>query len=131
MLMPQLVTNDSAILPDKDEIAATALRALRLPGIAELRPALVPELTLFGSTAEDGSQTALSGRADAIAFEGQKAGVVVDWKSDVAPTAEDMRVHAGQLRQYLAAAGAGRGALVYMTLGAVHWVDAQPGGDKA
>jgi ATP-dependent exoDNAse (exonuclease V) beta subunit len=51
MLMPQLATADGAILPDRDEIAATALRALRLPGIIELRSALVSELTLFSSTA--------------------------------------------------------------------------------
>jgi ATP-dependent exoDNAse (exonuclease V) beta subunit len=124
MLMPQLATSDSAILPDKDEIAATALRALRLPGIVELRPMLVPELTLFGSTAAGGSETALSGRADAVAIEPGESSIIVDWKSDVAPTAEDIRLHARQLRQYLAAAGARRGALVYMTPGTVHWLDA-------
>jgi hypothetical protein len=28
---------------------------------------------------------------------------VVDWKSDVAPTAEDIRAQAGQIRHYMAA----------------------------
>jgi ATP-dependent exoDNAse (exonuclease V) beta subunit len=123
-LMTQLIAGDGVGLPDTDEVAATSLRALRLPGIAELRPTLVPELTLFGSTAEDGIETALSGRADAIAFEEGEASAVVDWKSDIAPTAEDMRLHAGQLRHYLAAARARRGALVYMTPGTVRWVEA-------
>ena len=50
LLMTQLITDDGSGLPDKGEVATTALRALRLPGIAELRSALVPELTLFGST---------------------------------------------------------------------------------
>ena len=89
----------------------------------------MPELTLFSSTAEAGSETALSGRADAVTIEAGEASVIVDWKSDVAPTAEDIRLHAGQLRQYLASAGTRRGALVYITTGAVHWLDAPAGGD--
>jgi hypothetical protein len=120
ILTLQLATDDGA---SKDEIAATALRALRLPGIAELRATLVPELTLFGSTAEGNIETVLSGRADAIAFGDGTASVVVDWKSDVAPSTEDIQLHAGQLRDYLASANAPRGALVYMTSGTVYWVD--------
>jgi ATP-dependent exoDNAse (exonuclease V) beta subunit len=123
ILTLQLATGDGASLPGKDEIAATALRALRLPGIAELRATLVPELTLFGSTAEGNIETVLSGRADAIAFGNGTASVVVDWKSDVAPSTEDIQLHAGQLRDYLASANAPRGALVYMTPGTVYWVD--------
>src|SRR5207237_6920502 len=81
----QLAIGDGAGLPYKDEIAGTALRTLRLPGIGELRATLVPELTLFGSTAERSTETVLSGRADAIAFSEGTASAVVDWKSDVAP----------------------------------------------
>lgn len=33
-----------------------------------------------------------------------------------------MRGYASQLGDYLRATGASRGALVYMTIGAVHWV---------
>jgi RecB family exonuclease len=132
-LMLQLVVDDNgrAALPEKTEIAATALRALQLPGIAELRPVLVPELTLFGLTETDNAQTALSGRADAIAFDGARASVILDWKSDVAPTAEDIRLHTGQLRHYIAAAGAQRGALVYLTPGTVHWIESKPGGGSS
>lgn len=129
-LMLQLVVDDTgrAGLPEKAEIAATALRALQLPGIAELRPALVPELTLFDLAETDNALTALSGRADAIAFDGAQASVILDWKSDVAPSAEDIQLHTEQLRHYIAAAGAQRGALVYVTSGTVHWIDAEPGG---
>jgi CRISPR-associated exonuclease Cas4 len=128
-LIRQLAAGDggSRGLPDKDEIAGTALRTLRLPGIAELRPALVPELTLFDVTEEGNAQKALSGRADAIAFDGGEASVVIDWKSDVAPTAEDLQLHAAQVQHYIIAAGARRGALVYMTPGTVRWIDAEPG----
>ena len=38
------------------------------------------------------------------------------------PTEQDMRVHARQLSDYLDVIGALRGALVYMTSGAVRWV---------
>jgi hypothetical protein len=50
---------------------------------------------------------------------------VVDWKSDVAPTAKDFRAHADQIRHYMAALDAARGALVYMTSGTVLWVEAE------
>ncbi|MER9599306.1 hypothetical protein [Mesorhizobium sp. M0244] len=65
---------------------------------------------------------------DAVALDDGRAAVVLDWKSDIAPTQEDMRIHAGQLEDYLRTTGARRGALVYMTLGTVRWV--QPG-DRA
>jgi ATP-dependent exoDNAse (exonuclease V) beta subunit len=112
--------------PAKAEIAATALRTLQLPDIAVLLHALVPELPVYGTLDEDTGCTALAGRADAIAMEAGEASVVLDWKSDVAPTTEDIATHAGQLRHYMAAVGAPRGALVYMTPGTVHWVEAEP-----
>jgi ATP-dependent exoDNAse (exonuclease V) beta subunit len=110
--------------PAKEEIAATALRTLQLPDIAVLRHALVPELPVYGML--DTGCTALTGRADAIAIQAGAASIVLDWKSDVAPTIEDIAVHAGQLRHYIAAVGAPRGALVYMTPRTVHWVEAEP-----
>jgi hypothetical protein len=62
--------------------------------------------------------------AGAIAYDGDNAEVVVDWKSDVDPDERDMRFHAGQLEDYLHATGAARGMLVYMTPGVVRWVGA-------
>jgi ATP-dependent exoDNAse (exonuclease V) beta subunit len=112
-------------LPSKDEIAVTAWKTMRLREIAALRPELVPELPIYGMLADAADQTALAGRADAIAVRDGQVTVVVDWKSDVAPTAEDIRAHAGQIRHYMAALDAARGALVYMTSGTVQWVEAE------
>ena len=127
-LMRELVIDapSQAVLPDRSEIAATALKTMRLPEIAALRPGLIPEMTLFGISEDGTAQTALSGRADAIAFEEGQPSVVLDWKSDITPSPEDVRLHAAQLRHYLGAAGARRGALVYMTPGTLHWVERQP-----
>lgn len=38
-----------------------------------------------------------------------------------------MRVHAGQLADYVGVTAASRGALVYMTLGIVRWVEPSVG----
>jgi ATP-dependent exoDNAse (exonuclease V) beta subunit len=123
VLMNELVIDaeNSAQLPDP-EIAATAVRTLALPEIAALRPSLVPEWPIYARLADQPKATALAGRIDAIALEDGQASVVLDWKSDVAPSEQDMREHAGQLSEYLRAAGAPRGAIVYMTPGLVRWV---------
>ena len=110
-------------LPSADEIASIVIKTLKLPEIADLRPTLVPELPLFalGQGQSANATVALAGRADAVGFENGEA-VVLDWKSDVAPTSGEVRAHADQLRRYMTELRAARGALVYMTLGVVHWV---------
>lgn len=110
-------------LPEADEIAATAWRTLQLPEIATLRPRLVPELPIYSLLADQTDPTALAGRIDAVAIEDGRATVVLDWKSDIAPTEEDVRMHGSQLQDYLAVASAPRGALVYMTSGVVRWLE--------
>lgn len=106
--------------PDPDEASATALRTLRLPDVASLRAGMMPEVAVWASPAAD---TLLAGRADAVAVDGGGTiTTVLDWKSDVAPSAADRKQHAGQLSDYLAATGAARGAVVYMTLGETVWV---------
>jgi hypothetical protein len=124
VLMSELVIDaaNGTQLPDPDEIAATGLRALALPEIAALRPSLVPEWPIYAMLADQPEPIALAGRIDAIAFEGGHPSIVLDWKSDVAPSEQDMREHARHLSDYLSAASAPRGALVYMTLGVVRWV---------
>jgi len=123
-LMNELVIDaeSGAQLPDPDEIAATALRTLEHPEIAPLRPSLVPEWPIYAVRANEPQPAALAGRIDAIAFENGQPSVILDWKSDVAPTEQDVRDHARQLEDYLDATGASRGALVYMTSGAIQWV---------
>jgi CRISPR-associated exonuclease Cas4 len=129
VLMAELVIDaeSGAPLPDSDEIAATMARTLALPEIAALRPSLVPEWPIYAMLAGPPEPTALAGRIDALALQDGQPSIVLDWKSDVAPTEQDMRDHAGQLSEYLRAAGTPRGAIVYMTLGLVRWVSARLG----
>jgi ATP-dependent exoDNAse (exonuclease V) beta subunit len=109
-------------LPDCDEIAATVRRTLELPDVAAFRARLVPEWPIYALVADSPSPSALAGRIDAIAFEGDQIEAVVDWKSDIDPDETDMRRHGRQLEDYLRATGGIRGALVYMTPGVVRWV---------
>ncbi len=113
---------EDVVLPDADEIAAAAWRTLQLPDIADLRARLVPEWPIYKVLADRPEPSALAGRIDAIAFQGDHAAVVVDWKSDIDPAEVDIRLHAAQLEDYLRVTGAPRGALVYMTPGLVRWV---------
>lgn len=114
--------DEMTLLPDAREIAATAWRTLQLPEIAALRGRLIPEWPVYDVLDERPTQAALAGRIDAIAYDDDRADIVVDWKSDIDPSDKDMRVHAGQLADYLRVTGASRGALVYMTPGIIRWV---------
>jgi CRISPR-associated exonuclease Cas4 len=113
--------DDGDALPDADEIAATAWRTLQLPDIAAVRERLIPEWSVYTLLQGRSDPSALAGRIDAIAYDGDRAEVVVDWKSDVNPSDADIRFHGGQLEDYLRVTGAPRGALVYMTPGLVRW----------
>ncbi|MBX9591683.1 MAG: UvrD-helicase domain-containing protein [Hyphomonadaceae bacterium] len=120
-LLQQLVSAElesARVVPEPRELAATALRTLRLPEVATMRPNLVPELAVWAAA----EGTLLAGRADAAAWEDDAPSVVLDWKSDVQPTLADRTQYRGQLQEYMAAVGAPRGAVVYMTLGEVAWV---------
>lgn len=81
-----------------------------------------PEWPIYALLSGTCPPIALAGRVDAIAYDGERPDIVVDWKNDVDPTDKDMRMHANQLEDYLRATGAFRGALVYMTPGIIHWV---------
>jgi ATP-dependent exoDNAse (exonuclease V) beta subunit len=109
-------------LPEPIEMAATALSTLGLPEVAALRPYLVAELPVWGKA--DGSF--LSGRADAVAIQDGKITAVLDWKSDIAPSQEDRAAYIGQLAEYLALTSAPAGAVVFMTLREVVWVNNTP-----
>ena|SRR5258708_2714935 len=111
-----------ARLPEAGEIAATTWRTLQLQEVAALRPGLVPEWPVYAMPGNAASPTALAGRVDAAVLEDGQASVLLDWKSDIAPTDEQVRLHAGQLQDYLRVTGAPRGALIYMTPGVVRWV---------
>jgi ATP-dependent exoDNAse (exonuclease V) beta subunit len=106
--------------PSPIEMAGTALRTLFLPGIAERRRQLVPEVPVWATLPDN---ALLAGRADAIAVENGEITAVFDWKSDVQPSQKERATHVGQLRAYLDATGAPRGGLVYMSLAEVLWVE--------
>jgi len=121
-LLVQLGPPEAGAPPDSAEMAATALQTLSLPGIAEHRGTLVPEIALYG--ARDTGAILMAGRADAIALAGGRPAVVFDWKSDVAPSAAHRQAYAGQLLEYMEAVGAPRGAVVYLTLRELDWITA-------
>ena len=121
VLLSQLVSGggDNGPRPEPLEMADTALRTLALPEIAVLRPHLVSELAIWAAR----DTYLVAGRADALAIRENKIDVALDWKSDVKPTTSIRAAYAGQLRDYLHATGAARGALVFMSLGEVVWVE--------
>lgn len=124
-LIAQLTPTGTVVsdVPVPGELANTISKTLAIPEIAAVRARLVPEIPLYGLDASDAISIALAGRADAVVMEGDRPSVVVDWKSDIAPEADDIRRHAAQLRDYMQAITAPRGLLVYMTQGTVHWVE--------
>ena len=121
VLLAQLGALEAGALHDPVEMAATVLRALSLPGVAEHRGTLVPEMALY--SARNAGGILMAGRADAVAVADGQPIVVFDWKSDVAPTAADRQTYAGQLLEYMEAVGAPRGAVVYLTLRELDWID--------
>ena len=102
------------------ELADSVIRALSLPEISVLRPALRAELPLHYSRQTDEGEEVTSGIADAIAFSPEgKPEAVVDWKSDVNPKPNDEKKHRAQVKQYLKMSGIKHGLVVYATSGRV------------
>ncbi|MEH2487671.1 UvrD-helicase domain-containing protein [Bradyrhizobium sp. AZCC 2230] len=118
-LLAQLVSmSPTGATIDASEIAATALRTLRLPDIVRYRRRLVAEVPIYAAASAD---DLISGRADAVTRD-DEGSVVFDWKSDVAPKDAEFAAYRNQLGQYLRAIGAHKGAIVYMTTGQVDWI---------
>ena len=102
------------------ELAGCVIRALSAPEVAALRPMLMPEIPVYASTAFQDHEEATAGIADAIAVSpAGKPIVVIDWKSDVAPTTEVLEHYRGQVRAYLEITDAERGLIVLATTGRV------------
>ena len=105
---------------DPAALATTVLRTLALPEIAALRPRLIPELAVHASVDTGGLEQIVSGVTDAVALAlDGSIEVVVDWKSDVQPTAETVEGYRNQVGTYLQATGVSRGLIVLMTPGVV------------
>ena len=114
------VMDDPALGLAPAELAGCVVRTLSLPEVAALRPGLVPELPVYGSTETDNQEVATSGIVDAIAFDADGApDVVIDWKSDVDPSPETLEHYCAQVRAYLDTTGAERGMVIAVTIGAV------------
>jgi ATP-dependent exoDNAse (exonuclease V) beta subunit len=109
--------------PHAPELAASVRRALGIAEVAALRPRLLPEMTVFSAEPAGHGTIYVGGVADAVAFDGGKnVDVVVDWKTDVEPTAEVVNLYREQVRDYLAATGGKNGLLVFVTSGRVERV---------
>jgi hypothetical protein len=108
--------------PDPIELATTALRTWELPELTPFIARLVPEIPLWSAS----PPRFVAGRADAAVMEGDQIILVIDWKSDVNPDTAAQGAHAAQLRDYLTATGAERGAIVYMSAGHVAWIEPRP-----
>ena len=114
------VTDDPAQGLTPAELAGCAVRALSLPQVAAVRPGLVPEFPVYGSTATDIHEEASAGIVDAIAFDTDgNPDVVIDWKSDVDPSLETLKHYRAQVRAYLDMTGADLGLIVAVTTGAI------------
>lgn len=102
------------------EIADCVIRALTLPEVAVLRPRLMPEFPVYGSEATTAGEEVYAGIVDAVAVSAEGTPeVVVDWKSDVAPTQQTLEEYRGQVRSYLQLTGAEYALLVLATPGQV------------
>lgn len=124
-LLEELVIDDAhGPRPDASEVASTIMRTLDLPDVRALRSTIIAEIEVY-SMPDKTDRVAVAGRIDALAHDSGGTLVVLDWKSDVAPSATEIRAHEAQLAQYLATTRAARGAIVYMTSGEVRWIDAK------
>ncbi len=100
---------------DPDEVASMALRAWQLPEVVELYGRLVAEVAVSGTERDHltGDVVIWSGVADAVAVDADgRPEVVIDWKSDHAPTPETLAHYQEQVRAYLRLTGAREGIVV-------------------
>ena len=90
--------------PHAPELAATTLRALAIPEIVACRSRLLPEMTVFSAQADDNHTIYVGGIADAVAYQPTGAiDLVIDWKTDVSPSALQIDLYREQIRDYLIA----------------------------
>jgi exodeoxyribonuclease-5 len=80
----------------------------------------MPEFPVYSAAMNLDQEEVIVGFADAIAFDPSGVPqVVVDWKSDVAPSTETIEHYRSQVRTYLDTTGGERGLIVLMTPGTV------------
>ena len=109
------------------ELAGCVTRTLTLPEIVELRPSLAPEFPVYSSSTVDDVEHATAGITDAASFSPDgKLQLIIDWKSDVQPTAETIAHYRAQVQNYLDMTGTARGLIVLVTSGEVISVTPSP-----
>ncbi len=109
---------DPALGLSADEMAGTVARALALPEIVAIRPRLVPELPVYGASEDDCGELATFGIVDALCIsEDGKPELVIDWKSDVNPSAAAFDHYRSQVLRYLEVTGIPKGLVVFVTSG--------------
>lgn len=101
------------------ELAKLVRRALAIQEVAEVRARLVPECHVYGFRAGAAEDIVTYGIADAIAYDGAQAQLIVDWKSDVEPSEAVVRTYCEQVADYLATTGLNDGLVVFATSGKV------------
>lgn len=120
-LLDQLLSQSpdvEVVAPDPTEMVATIRSTLAIPEVAMMLPYLEPEVAVW----HDGGETLLAGRVDALVLSGEQVLGVVDWKSDIAPSAGTKAMYVGQVSDYLQVTGAVAGAVVFVSSGEITWV---------
>lgn len=117
-----ITLGDKEGVVDAAEVARLALRAWNMPEVVALRGRLAAEVQVAGTAVDPatGAEVVWSGVADAVAVDAAgKPEVVIDWKSDRAPSPETLTHYREQLRAYLHLTGAREGLLVLAARGEV------------
>lgn len=105
------------------EIATSVRRVLSLEAVAAVRDTLIPEFNVYSADVAEGIEYVRTGIVDAISFHASgAASVVIDWKSDVDPSAEAIEHYKAQVRTYLEMTATPRGLIVFATSGTVYEV---------
>jgi exodeoxyribonuclease-5 len=103
-----------------EELAGCVVRTLALPRIAALRPRLLAEFPVYGIQVQGSDEIATTGIADALTLSATGVpDVLVDWKSDVNPSADAIGHYRAQVRTYLDVTGAREGLIIFMTTGTI------------
>ncbi len=114
--------------PDPAEMARSVQRGLGVAEVVAVRDRLMPEVPVAASQEADGREEVTIGVADALALDDEgRASLIIDWKSDVAPTAETIGGYRDQVRSYLGATGTAAGLIVFLSSGVVERVMAAAG----
>lgn len=111
---------DAATSLSADEMAGTVARTFALPEISSIRSRLVPELPVYGTKQDGDIELATFGIVDALCVgEDGQPELVIDWKSDVNPSAAASEHYRSQVRRYLEVTGIPKGIVVFATRGSI------------